>query len=112
MESAGLSVLKLCARSRPPSTAGNGVAQDHVAKLRHNSALDLLASLARGFAVTFDRREDADIFGFVLAGVPPAGRAALRRRRVPTVNLVVVLNGAGSAPLLVQMLCECKTPSG
>jgi len=88
----------LCARSRPSSTAGNGVAQDHVANLIHNSALDLLASLARGFAVTFAPLEDADIFGFLLAGLPPAGRAALRRRRVPTVDLVVVLNGAGSAP--------------
>jgi len=102
----------VCARSRPPSTAGNGVAQDHVAKLRHNSTLDLLASLARGFAVTFARREDADIFGFVLTGVPPAGRAALRRRRAPPVDLVVVLNSAGSAPYLVQTLCDCKSPSG
>jgi len=35
----------------------------------------------------------------------------LRRRRVPTVDLVVVLNGAGSAPQLVQTLCELKSIS-
>jgi len=93
------------ARSRPSSTAANGVAQDHVA------ALDLLASLAHGFAFTFARREDADIVGAVLAGLSTAGRAALRRRRVPTVDLVVVLNGAGSAPQLVQTLSEFKSIS-
>jgi len=97
--------LQAHARSRPSSTAANGVAQDHVA------ALDLLASLARGFAVTLARREDADIVGSVLAGVPPAGRVPLRRRRVPIVDLVVVLNGAGSAPQLVQTLCEFKSIS-
>jgi len=86
--------------------AAPSVAHDHVAKLRHDPAINLLTSLTRGYAGTSARREDADVFGSVLAGVPPAGRAVLRRRRVPTVDLVVVLNCMGSAPKLAKTPCD------
>jgi len=40
----------------------------------------------------------------VLDGVPLPRHAALWRRRVPTVNLVVVLNGSSSVSQLVQLM--------
>jgi hypothetical protein len=82
-------------------TAAPGVEHDHFAKLRHDPVLAALASCAR-MAGAYVRLEDGDVFGSVLAGVPAAGRRALGRRRVPTVDLVVALAGQ-------QTLFELKT---